>query len=537
MRFLWWTILVVLPLINGVVGAIVPRDWSRSATSTADVAISPSKSPTAARLREPFKVLQPFQNTTFKPVLEVTASLTEAFATTVPVALLDESTNQGSTDVITKVETHTRILSLITNPKSHKGANGRLKIVTKHLCIAPTAGHGSKSHTSHLEGKSLASDNVQSAQSGVVTQTVIETVTTFVSEAGSFPTSTFTTYRSDVAILPLPEPTTTQLRAPTAFRSFDQHTSSWNTTSFAIKLKDEQNETQNSKENQPSGPNSTVAHHLIKRALPQVNRRQVGAIVVVTMDGQEVSWTNQWDGTPKTSKPFATKTYPSHTPTYSVKETKSTSAHAVPTDCGESGNFLLNFDDLPTYAPPNNDTAAYPPIFNPYHHLFFSNGWSYGPPPNEPFTPFSKPCIGIFVPSKERGPNGEGFEGEFGAGPRSYNNIYWFDAYSAYVGCSNEHLTKTPCEMTITALRFDLGSNTEIPSASSTFLIPACMGPHNCNLTQIVLGSEFRGLSGLKIKAMEADSRAMWYIDDISLKWYDDSCAAGKERQRSRFKY
>ncbi|KAF3490955.1 uncharacterized protein GIQ15_00472 [Arthroderma uncinatum] len=205
----------------------------------------------------------------------------------------------------------------------------------------------------------------------------------------------------------------------------------------------------------------------------------------------------------------------------------------APTSCGETGYFTINFDDLPAYSPGKNQKAAYPPIFGPYHHFFFSSGWSYGPPPTEPFAPVSNPHIGIYVPTEKKGAEARP-KGEFGAGPRAANELFWFDAFTTHAGCDNGNSTKS-CELTVKGLKYSTESDTEIPSGTSKFVIPPCVGLNRCNLTQIIFGDGFSGLSGMEIEARVAGKAVMWYIDDVKLRWHDDTCAAGIKRQRSRF--
>ncbi|KKZ59823.1 hypothetical protein EMCG_05352 [[Emmonsia] crescens] len=270
-----------------------------------------------------------------------------------------------------------------------------------------------------------------------------------------------------------------------------------------------------------------------KPAIIFISKRQVGAMVTATINGQIVSWINKWDGGALSSQPASTLTSITE-----ITRTISSTPSSTPTKCGESGEFTMDFDDLPRFSPSNNNTASFPPIFNPYNHLFFSDGWSYGPPPTEPFPPTSNPHIGIYVPAKNKDNRGSPYAGllaggEFGAGPRSSLDTFWFDAYSAYFGCDNGS-ANTTCAVTVSAVRYSTKTNTEEAVGMRTFTLPPCPGYKNCTLSPLDFGVSFRGISGLQFSASVRDKPVIFFVDDIKMNWYNNTCAAGLERLRSR---
>lgn len=190
------------------------------------------------------------------------------------------------------------------------------------------------------------------------------------------------------------------------------------------------------------------------------------------------------------------------------------------------------FDDLPSFSPSNNDTADYPPIFNPYHHLYFSGGYAYAPPPTDPFQPVSKPHLAVF-----NGINIDSSEadvlGEFGAGPKVFDSAFWIDAYGAYMGCDNKG--PADCVVTFSAFTYTNRTGQEILQASWNVTIPPCPALNNCVLQPVTLPSDgFTGLSGLRIVARVNDKPVIWFMDDVSLAWSNTTCAAAAERASTR---
>ncbi|PGH02916.1 hypothetical protein GX51_04372 [Blastomyces parvus] len=267
-------------------------------------------------------------------------------------------------------------------------------------------------------------------------------------------------------------------------------------------------------------------------AIVSITQRQVGVMVTATINGQIVSWINNWNG-------GAVSSPSSSTQAAVIEITRTTSEpSSTPTSCGESGEFTMDFDNLPRFSPSDNNTASFPPIFNPYSHLFFSDGWSYGPPPTEPYPPTSNPHVGIYIPAKSEENDGSPYAGllapgEFGAGPRKSLDFFWFDVYSANFGCDNGS-ANTSCAVTVSAVRYSTQTKTEEAAGSRRFTIPPCPGYRNCRLFPLDFGDNFRGISGLKFSASVQDKPAIFFVDDIKMNWYNNTCAAGLERLRHR---
>ncbi|KAI4794334.1 hypothetical protein E4T44_12515, partial [Aureobasidium sp. EXF-8845] len=112
--------------------------------------------------------------------------------------------------------------------------------------------------------------------------------------------------------------------------------------------------------------------------------------------------------------------------------TNTTSSMPTPAVCGEHGQFTLTWDDEPNFLPtePITEASQAPPVSNPYHHMYFSNGFVYAPPPSLPFLPVSSPHLVMFV-ANETDNHSEGgqLSGEIGAGRRRSSSAFWFDAH------------------------------------------------------------------------------------------------------------
>lgn len=122
--------------------------------------------------------------------------------------------------------------------------------------------------------------------------------------------------------------------------------------------------------------------------------------------------------------------------------------------------------------------------------------------------------------------------GEFGDGPRDSMSAYWFDAYSAWLGCDDEG--PEPCTMVMKAYTWSPYAKAEILSYSQNVTMPPCPGFKNCHLRQVSFPASFRSLSGLQIQAFVGKEERMFFMDDLALHWSNSSCAAGLQRQMSQ---
>ncbi|KAL8680431.1 MAG: hypothetical protein Q9186_003391 [Xanthomendoza sp. 1 TL-2023] len=191
----------------------------------------------------------------------------------------------------------------------------------------------------------------------------------------------------------------------------------------------------------------------------------------------------------------------------------------------------LSFDDLPHFSADAKNTDI-PPIFNPYHKLFFNGGFGYVPPPDDPFAPISPPQLAVYNYHNDSSTSqsidaGLELHGELGAGPRVHESAYWIDAYSVWIGCANGG----PTDCQIDLIGYD-AFNAAI--ASMTVSQPPCPGLVNCKLAQITFPGDFRDLAGLQVLAYVNKTPVTFYMDDLSLGWSNNTCAAQFERSSAQ---
>jgi hypothetical protein len=202
-----------------------------------------------------------------------------------------------------------------------------------------------------------------------------------------------------------------------------------------------------------------------------------------------------------------------------------------PTSCGESGNFTLDFDDT-VVGPGDNTVLSVNGLRNPYHHLFYANGYTDVPDKWEPYPAISQPNVAMFLPLTGRLFASQPFvgsllPGEIGAGPRASVSAYWFNAYSGFFGCALNGIT--PCLLRISGFRYDNVLKEEVLVAEQNVTIPACWGYIGCRLKQVLFHDEFRALSGIQFNAFTAGLGIpqVHMMDDLQMEWYNNTCSAG----------
>ena len=200
------------------------------------------------------------------------------------------------------------------------------------------------------------------------------------------------------------------------------------------------------------------------------------------------------------------------------------------------------FDELPAYSPPDNNTANFPPIeeIHPYYdHFYWSPCWSYVPPPNEPYPPQNGTHLAecVIDPANNKtiadSPAADTPDGTFGGADRASDDRYWFTARSAYVGCDNgSNDTSVTCDFVATGYEWNVAANREFVAVTQHFSLPPCPNNENCQLQQIVFGGQFTALSSLNFYANVQGQVKIFFIDTIALTWFNNTCAAGLARQR-----
>lgn len=169
---------------------------------------------------------------------------------------------------------------------------------------------------------------------------------------------------------------------------------------------------------------------------------------------------------------------------------------------------------------------------NPYHHLFYANGYTNVPDKWEPFPAISQPNVAMFLPLTGRLLPSTPFAGtllpgELGAGPRASVDAYWFNAYSGYFGCALNGIT--PCTLRISGYRYDAVLKEEVLVAEQNETIDACWGYINCGLKQVTFNDGFVALSGIQFNAFTKNLNIpqVHMMDELALEWYNNTCSAG----------
>lgn len=169
---------------------------------------------------------------------------------------------------------------------------------------------------------------------------------------------------------------------------------------------------------------------------------------------------------------------------------------------------------------------------NPYHHLFYANGFTYVPDKWEPYPAISQPNVAMFLPlGSSLLPNspfaGTLLPGELGAGPRASVDAYWFDAYGGYFGCALNGVT--PCTLRISGYRWDATQGQEVVAAEQNVTIPPCWGYIKCKLVRVDFDARFRGLSGIQFNAYTRllGIPQIFFMDALQLAWWNNTCSAG----------
>jgi hypothetical protein len=255
-------------------------------------------------------------------------------------------------------------------------------------------------------------------------------------------------------------------------------------------------------------------------------------------NGSAVPTSSNVSSVTPSSQATSSSTYISDSTTMTSSKT-SASASVSPTACGEHGDFTLDFDDLPAFSGDEDITQA-PPIFSPYHHLTFSSGYVHQSQRSQPFAPHSGDQLAVFL-APGNGTNDTTWHqngltmnaprtepGEITDGPYDGMPAFWFNAKGAWLGCDNDG--PEPCVFNVTGWTWNSQLGDEVATYNTQIELPPCPGFENCQLQQVSFPENFRGLSGIQIQAFANNQPRMFFMDDLALSWFDNSCAAGMQR-------
>lgn len=174
--------------------------------------------------------------------------------------------------------------------------------------------------------------------------------------------------------------------------------------------------------------------------------------------------------------------------------------------------------------------------------MYWGTTWTYGPPPNQPYKPESGDLLGHSVGGNNSNITGSPNAGlvpakGFGAGPRNYNQFYWFDPRSAFVQCDYSSFTpgneSQQCDFTATAYQYNPQLKQDRVVATQHWTQNRCT-EEICELNQITFDRPFSNLSSMSFYGVIEGQIVDFYMDSIRLEWYDNSCEAGLARISSR---
>jgi hypothetical protein len=179
------------------------------------------------------------------------------------------------------------------------------------------------------------------------------------------------------------------------------------------------------------------------------------------------------------------------------------------------------------------DTVQPAPLFNPYHQFHFSNGFTVVPPPRDPYFPSSKPLLTEFIPNftinktnNDSGPNNQqlGYSGDIGNGDHGLAGCFGFNFYGASFGCDSRG---PDCDFTFTGFRYDRATQQTNQVAQEGSVVPACPPLQDCSLVPVIFTNEFMDLDSIRINVTVVGNPKIWWMDDLQLGWFNNTCAAG----------
>jgi hypothetical protein len=128
------------------------------------------------------------------------------------------------------------------------------------------------------------------------------------------------------------------------------------------------------------------------------------------------------------------------------------------------------------------------------------------------------------------GPNTaeDGYSGDIGNGDHGLTGCFGFNVFGASFGCDSRG---PDCDFYFTGFRYDRNSGNTTAVVSQGIAVPACPALANCTLTRITFDNEFKDLDSIRINVTVASEPKIWWMDDLRLGWYNNSCAIGLCRQ------
>ena len=124
-----------------------------------------------------------------------------------------------------------------------------------------------------------------------------------------------------------------------------------------------------------------------------------------------------------------------------------------------------------------------------------------------------------------------GATGEIGNGEYLRFGCYSFDAVAASVGCDS---LGPDCEWQFTGVTYNAATGDYDEPYTQFATTPGCPAGENCALTDFVFLQNFKSIQSLRVNVTVEGVPKIWWMDDLQMKWSDDSCEAGNCRASHR---
>lgn len=124
-----------------------------------------------------------------------------------------------------------------------------------------------------------------------------------------------------------------------------------------------------------------------------------------------------------------------------------------------------------------------------------------------------------------------GATGEIGNGEYLRFGCYSFDAVAASVGCDS---LGPDCEWQFTGVTYNAATGDYDEPYTQFATTPGCPAGENCALTDFVFLQNFKNIQSLRVNVTAEGVPKIWWMDDLQMKWSDDSCKAGNCRASHR---
>jgi hypothetical protein len=105
---------------------------------------------------------------------------------------------------------------------------------------------------------------------------------------------------------------------------------------------------------------------------------------------------------------------------------------------------------------------------------------------------------------------------------------FTFNFYGASFGCDS---TGLDCDFTFSGYKYNITTGAETLLATQKYSTAGCSSPSNCALQPVALQNIFQDLNFIRINVTVAAKPKIFWMDDLKLGWFNNTCTAGLCRQ------